>query len=452
MTSPNSYQPPPASSLVAPVITVIPPTRQQTLASNADSATHPITTSQPTSTHEQIARYIAQSEAPVLRRAKSSSSSMAESTGTAATSSRPSIPVPTRGRGNSSPTSSVAGSFISAREGSGDPDSPAGDAIGVDQSAAVFVEEPATLPTGAPPSISPTMRQLPFADRTAQQATSWTSYQPPGGPSSSSHLSPNPRTPQEATESDWIPYFPVDRSDVHKCEVRFETPDDGHPKMVAVKVLRPVGLDGCTESELLPKMMERASREAHAWLAIDHPNVVPLVGYTFLPLLSLISPWHEKGNLRSYLSLNPSVDRLKLLLDIAKGLAYLHSRRPPVVHGDIKPENILINDQGDALIMDFGLATVMEANLWYSSSHRQGGSLRWMAPELLLNSKETRSCSSDVYSYGGVAFEVMTLEPPHLGRSDTEISLALCNPNAPKEPFDQWAKYPELPEAIKEMI
>ncbi|KIO32375.1 hypothetical protein M407DRAFT_241460 [Tulasnella calospora MUT 4182] len=222
--------------------------------------------------------------------------------------------------------------------------------------------------------------------------------------------------------------------------------------MVAVKVLRPVGLDGCSESEALPKMIERASREAHVWLAIDHPNVVPLVGYTFTPVLSLISPWHEKGNLRNYIFSNPDVDRLKLLLDIAKGLAYLHSRRTPLVHGDIKPENILINDRGDALIMDFGLAMVMEANPWYSSSHRQGGSLRWMAPELLLNGKETRSCRSDVYSYGGVAFEVMTSEPPHLGRSDTEISLAICDPNAPKEPFDQWAKYPQVPEAMKEMI
>ncbi|KAG9041214.1 hypothetical protein FS837_012540 [Tulasnella sp. UAMH 9824] len=102
--------------------------------------------------------------------------------------------------------------------------------------------------------------------------------------------------------------------------------------------------------------------------------------------------------------------------------------------------------------MDFGLAMVMEANPWYSSSHRQGGSLRWMAPELLLNGKQTRSCSSDVYSYGGVAFEVTTGEPPHHGRSDTEISLAVCDPNAPKAPFDEWARYPQVTEDIKEMI
>lgn len=123
--------------------------------------------------------------------------------------------------------------------------------------------------------------------------------------------------------------------------------------------------------------------------------------------------------------------------------------------------------------MDFGLAMVMEANPWYSSSHREAGSLRWLAPELLLNAKETRSCSSDVYSYGGVALEVreskpciqvlkgpilnlgyqvITSELPHLGRSDVEISLAICDPKTPKDPFDQWAKYPQVPEEVKEMI
>lgn len=74
----------------------------------------------------------------------------------------------------------------------------------------------------------------------------------------------------------------------------------------------------------------------------------------------------------------------------------------------VSKENILVDDNGDALIMDFGLATVMEANPWYSSSHRKGGSVRWMAPELLFDITATRSCSTDVYSYGGVAFEVRT--------------------------------------------
>ncbi|KAG9044056.1 hypothetical protein FS837_008836 [Tulasnella sp. UAMH 9824] len=250
---------------------------------------------------------------------------------------------------------SVAGSFISAKEGNGDPDGPSGDAMEVNPPTGQLVEEPATLNMSAEPSISPAMRQLPFAERTARPNASWTAYQPPGV-YPSSHLSPKRGASPDSAEPDWMNYLAVDRklvgkvkkpqgnpiscggfSDVYKCEVRFDAPDDGNPKMVAVKVLRPVGLDGFSETESLHKMIERASREAHAWLAISHPNVVPLVGYTFTPLLSLVSSWHERGNIRSYIVSNPDVDRIKLLLDIAKGLAYLHTRNPPVVHGDIKP-------------------------------------------------------------------------------------------------------------------
>ncbi|KAG9041215.1 hypothetical protein FS837_012541 [Tulasnella sp. UAMH 9824] len=255
MTTPHPYQPPPpAASLATPAINIIPPTRQQTLASNADSPTHPIAASQPTSTHEQIARYIVQSEAPTLRRTRSSSSTVADSASTRTTSSRPSIPVPARRRGDTSPTSSVAGSFISAREGNGDPDGPSGDAMEVDPPTSQLVEEPATLNTNAQPSISPslTMRQLPFAEPTARPNPSWTAYQPPGV-SSSSHLSPNRGASPESSEPDWMNYLAVDRklvgkvkkpqgnpiscggfSDVYKCEVRFDAPDDGNPKMVSV--------------------------------------------------------------------------------------------------------------------------------------------------------------------------------------------------------------------------
>ncbi|KAG8898757.1 hypothetical protein FRC00_002337, partial [Tulasnella sp. 408] len=276
MTTPYPYQPPPpAASLATPAINIIPPTRQQTLASNADSPTHPISSSQPTSTHEQIARYIVQSEAPTLRRTRSSSSTAADSTTTRTTSSRPSIPIPTGRRGNTSPTSSVAGSFISAREGNGDPDGPSDDdAMEVDQPTGALVEEPATLNTSAEPSISPTMRQLPFAEPTARPNPSWTAYHPAGGSSSSTHLSPNRGSSPDSAEPDWMNYLAVDRklvgkvkkpqgtpfacggfSDVYKCEVRFDAPDDGNPKKVAVKVLRPVGLDGCSESEALQKMI-----------------------------------------------------------------------------------------------------------------------------------------------------------------------------------------------------
>ncbi|KAG8944680.1 hypothetical protein FRC04_001644 [Tulasnella sp. 424] len=470
-TIPHSFQPASEPASATPAINIIPPSRQQTLASlssNADSPAIPTSTSHPTATHEQIARYIADSRAPTgtLRRTKSTSSSVADSTITRSPRTRPN-PIPMGSGGDNSPTGSAAGSFISAKGENADPGGPFGDAMDIDP---VLVEEPATLTTGNLPPPSKTMMQLPFLEPTTQYDVTWIGPHAPNAPSPL-HLSPTRGTSPDANDGEWMKYITVDRSyrgkvkkpqgqafscggfsDVHKCEVQFATPADTDPKMAAVKVLRPVGLNNCDESEVLKRMIARTHREADAWSAIFHPNVVPLLGVTFIPVLSLISPWYEKGNLRSYLASNPNVDRLKLLLDVATGLAHLHSQNPSVVHGDIKPENVLINDNGDALIMDFGLAMVMEENPLYSNSHRQGGSVRWMAPELLLNSKVTRSCNTDVYSYGGVVFEVMTGEIPHSMLQDAKINFAICDPTSPKEPFDNWERYPQLPEIIKKII
>lgn len=66
---------------------------------------------------------------------------------------------------------------------------------------------------------------------------------------------------------------------------------------------------------------------------------------------------------------------------------------------------MLIHD-GRALLIDFGLSVVMEEVSWYTTSHRQGGNLRWIAPELTMNEDAERTPASDVYSFGCLAMEV----------------------------------------------
>ncbi|KAG8914815.1 hypothetical protein FRC00_010648 [Tulasnella sp. 408] len=391
VTSPHPRQQ--AQSVPAvPAIKHLPPNRHAPLTSlpDPDSPTVPITVSRPTSIHKTTASDLAKSKAPALRRTKSSVSNAVEpTTSKTASTSRPPIPIPSRSKGNASPTSSFAKLLISAREGSRIVDSPIGSAEDVHPPGRGLTEEQEALTTGAAPSTSPTMMQLPFAEPTAQVGISWTGSRPYGTNPSPSRLVPTHGASPDTADGDWINYFPVDRnmvgkvkkphgrafcggySDVYKCEVRFETYAATNPKIVAVKMLRPVGLEACNEAEALERMIE---------------------------------------------------------------------------------ENILVDDNGDALIMDFGLATVMEANPWYSSSHRQGGSVRWMAPELLFDITATRSCSTDVYSYGGVAFEVMTSDPPHSGLPDAKIPLAIGLAENPKSPCDDWSKYPQLPNEMKDMI
>ncbi|KIO22699.1 hypothetical protein M407DRAFT_78959, partial [Tulasnella calospora MUT 4182] len=195
----------------------------------------------------------------------------------------------------------------------------------------------------------------------------------------------------------------------------------------------------------------RFMQEVITWLGLPrHPNIVPLIGWTLTPNLSFVSPWYEQGNLYRHLKNLSDTRRIRVLLGIAKGLECLHSCSPPVVHGDLKPENILMSDWGEPLLADFGLSTILGEERMYTSSHRVGGSFPWMSPEQMI--EWSRSCQSDVYSFGSLMFTVVTGELPHAGLTDGQITLKVCNSNNPKDPVEDWSIYPQLQEPIKDLL
>lgn len=239
-------------------------------------------------------------------------------------------------------------------------------------------------------------------------------------------------------------------SDVWRCKIWFSTPSEAFPNEVAVKVLRSVGLGDCASPDTREVLLQRFEAEAIVWVGLVHPNIVPLIGWTLKPHLSLISPWQEQGDLSHHLESLSEIQKVQLLLGIAKGLEYLHSRNPPVVHGDIKPENILLSDQGEPLLTDFGLSAILEDEMMYSASRSMGGSTPWMSPECMLG--EPGSRQSDVYSFGNLAFTIMTRTLPHAGLTPNQITLRVCNSEDPKDPVDDWNKYPQLEGLIKDLL
>ncbi|KAG9047869.1 copper transport protein ctr1 [Tulasnella sp. UAMH 9824] len=240
-------------------------------------------------------------------------------------------------------------------------------------------------------------------------------------------------------------------SDVWRCSVRFSTQSEGLPAEVAVKVLRSVWLSNRNEADAAERMLRRFMQEIITWLGLPkHPNIVPLIGWTLTPNLAFISPWYGQGNLYRHLNGLSDARRIQIALGIAKGLECLHSRNPPVIHGDLKPENILLSDCGEPLLADFGLSTIVGEERMYTSSHRVGGSFPWMSPEQM--TEGSRSCQSDVYSFGSLAFTVMTGELPHAGLTDGQITLKVCDIKDPKDPVEDWNKYPLLPAPVKDLL
>jgi len=143
----------------------------------------------------------------------------------------------------------------------------------------------------------------------------------------------------------------------------------------------------------------------------------------------------ENGNIVQFLEKKPDANRLVLLAQVASGLLYLHSLNPSLVHGDIKAANILIKKDEEACLTDFGLVSVAQsANFATTFSNQEGGSVRWMAPELHQESgKKTRE--SDVYAFGMTTLEVLTSQVPFPSLTmDFQVVMAVCGGKQPDKP------------------
>ncbi|KAG8953676.1 hypothetical protein FRC04_001880 [Tulasnella sp. 424] len=153
--------------------------------------------------------------------------------------------------------------------------------------------------------------------------------------------------------------------------------------------------------------IRRFQREAATWQRLQHPHILEYLG-TFQRdgHFYLVSQFVENGTLVEYIVLHPSVNRVKLLCETADAISYLHDEE--VVHGDIKASNILIGDNGQVLLCDFGLTRTTDSRT--STAMKGAGTLRWQSPELWDGC--SKSFKSDVYAFGMTIAEVLTGEVP----------------------------------------
>ncbi|XP_050233946.1 integrin-linked protein kinase 1 isoform X2 [Mercurialis annua] len=194
----------------------------------------------------------------------------------------------------------------------------------------------------------------------------------------------------------------------------------------------------------------RAFRDELALLQkIRHPNVVQFLGaVTQSSPMMIVTEYLPKGDLCAYLKIKGALKpatAVRFALDIARGLSYLHENKPPIIHRDLEPSNILRDDSGHLKVADFDgsrLLTVKEGKPLTC----QGASCRYVAPEVFKN--EEYDTKVDVFSFALILQEMIEGCPPFSGKQDLEVLKSYAAKERP--PFKAPSKH--YPHGLKDLI
>jgi tRNA A-37 threonylcarbamoyl transferase component Bud32 len=163
-------------------------------------------------------------------------------------------------------------------------------------------------------------------------------------------------------------------------------------------------------------------REVRIMRRLRHPNVVLFMGaVTRPPNLSIVTEFLPRGSLYRIIHRpNCQIDenrRIRMALDVAKGMNCLHASIPTIVHRDLKSPNLLVDNNWNVKVGDFGLSRLKHNT--FLSSKSTAGTPEWMAPEVLRNEPSNEKC--DVYSFGIILWELATLRLPWSGMNPMQV-------------------------------
>ena len=173
---------------------------------------------------------------------------------------------------------------------------------------------------------------------------------------------------------------------------------------VAIKILE--GNDGD---------LQQFYTEITVMTRLHHPNILQVLGCStkqgqWMLVFENMCNGSLLPHVRSRRDVLTHMQKIIILKDIAKGLAYLHNRQPfAVIHRDLKPSNILLTNSMNAKIADFGISSIRPIVDEYYQMTGETGSYRYMAPEVLKSEKY--NCKVDVWSFGMILYALFVDEP-----------------------------------------
>src|SRR4051795_7440120 len=179
--------------------------------------------------------------------------------------------------------------------------------------------------------------------------------------------------------------------------------------------------------------VERFRREARAVATLSHPNIVTVIdrgehgGRQFI-----VFEYVDGENLKRLIERRgpaPVATALELAIQIAGGLSFAHQQG--LVHRDVKPQNVLLNGDGQAKVTDFGIARSLDVQHGMTQTGTVLGTSDYIAPEQAQGQRVDEH--TDVYSLGVVLYELLTTEVPFPG--ENFVAVAMPHINEPPPPI-----------------
>lgn len=205
----------------------------------------------------------------------------------------------------------------------------------------------------------------------------------------------------------------------------YKATDPNLKRVVAIKLIHPhLSID--------PLFVQRFESEASAVASLRHPNIVQVYDFNtdngvYYMVLEFIPGETLQDRLKRLVDggRNLSIDEvIKYTSNISDAVGYAHQRG--MVHRDIKPANIMLDVQGQAILMDFGIVKILGGDS-HTSTGAVVGTARYMPPELIRG--EVADHRSDIYSLGVTLYEMLSGRPPFV--ADSAMTLMMMHLNDP---------------------